>query len=145
MIQWSFPEFEYHHKDLGWFVGFIGLAAILSVIALWQKNLLFLIFTAIAVFVIIFWAKEKPKNLNFSLDKKGVWVEKSFYEYGTFLAFAIKPGGLQLKNKARLRLFLNIPFPEDRLDEIKEHLLAFLPEAEYNESTIDALSRILRF
>lgn len=145
MITWQAPEFEYNSKTEWWFLGVAISACILGLIALWQKNFLFLIFVVIAAIVVIAWGKEHPKLIDFSLDDKQLRVGHQLYELKSFGAFAIKERALQFKNKARLRPFFNISAPKDRVEEIKSHLLKFLPEMDYNESLVDLFSKILRF
>ena len=145
MIEWQLPEFQYHKKSDWWPVWVVFLAFLLGLLALWQKNFLFLIFIIIAAFAVLSIANEKPKNIDFALDDKGLHLGAKFYELKSFSAFALKDGRLQFKNKGRLRPFLTVPYPEDRQEEIKKHLLAFLPEIEYNESLVEVLTNILRF
>ena len=145
MIKWTAPEFEYFKKTEWWQWALIVIAIILGLIALWQRNFLFLIFIAIAAFIIALLAKEKPRNIDFELEKRGLLINKKLYEYRTFASFALKEETLQFKNKERWRPYLTIPIPADQEELVRSYLLAFLPEVEYNESAIDALSRLLRF
>jgi len=145
MIKWSAPEFEYFKKTDWWYWSLIVVAIVLSLVALWQKNFLFLIFIVIAAVIISLLAKERPRDIDFELERRGLLIDKKLYEYKTFSSFALNDHSLQLKNKGRWRPHLTIPIPEGQQEMIKNHLLDFLPEVEYNESAIDVLSRLLRF
>lgn len=150
MINWSAPEFEYHDKSDFWPLFVVFISFLLGLIALWQKNFLFLIFIIIAAVTIIAWREKRPENVDFGLDNRGLWIKKNFYEYKSFASFALMETGdelnsIQFRNKGRFRPYVVVPFPKDKFDEIKKHLLNFLPEVEYNESLIDVFMKILRF
>lgn len=150
MIKWTAPEFEYFKKTEWWHWALMVIAVILGLVALWQRNFLFLIFIVIAALVVSLLAREKPRDINFELEKRGLLINKKLYEYRTFDSFALRQaqdelGALQFKNKERWRPYLTIPITTDQQEPIRSYLLAFLPEVEYNESAIDALSRLLRF
>jgi len=145
MIQWQALEYRYHRKSLNWFVGVIGLALILLIIALWQQNFLFAIFTVIAAGLVVFWGKERPRRLQFTLDKKGLWINRCLYEYKQFDGFAFSENRLQLRYRQHFRPYLTIPLPEKKNRALREQLLVILPEIEYNESLIEALGDWLGF
>jgi len=144
MIQWQALEYRYHRKSLDWFAGVIGLAVILLIIALWQRNFLFAIFIVIAGILVVVWARERPRPILFTLDKKGLWIGRRLHDYRRFDGFALSETQLQLRYKRYLRPYLTVHLPRGRpgkkIKAIQEQLLAFLPEIEYNESLIEALA-----
>lgn len=144
-MKWSSPEFEYKEKSNTWFLTVITIAVVIGLLALWQTNFLFLVFTAVAALMIIVWSQKKPKVINFELDDEGLWIERVFYSYNKFGAFAIKRGSLLFEQKERFRPHLIVSFDKKNLDAIRKHLLDFLPEMEYHESLIDALSGFFGF
>ncbi len=144
-MKWSFPEFEYKEKSNTWFLSVIIVAAVVGLLALWQTNFLFLVFTAVAVLMIIIWSQKKPKMINFELSEDGLWIEKVFYSYNKFSAFAIKPGSMLFEQKERFRPHLTVSFDRKDMDSIRKHLLDFLPEMEYHESLIDVFSGFFGF
>lgn len=151
-IIWYAPEFQYHHKELGWYwLSIIG-SGILFLIALWQKNLLFGIFVVIAELMVIIWAKEFPKNIRFKLSKKGLEIGKmKFYSYEELSGFHIHEededgfSELILKTNKRLHPYLKVLVDKNDIAEIKDYLKNHLPEIEYEEPVSEAISRIIGF
>jgi len=150
-IIWQAPEFQYRHKELEWYWLSIIAAGILFLFALWQKNLLFAIFIVIAEIMLIVWANELPKNLQFKINKNGVQIGglKSYYfeELGGF-HICEKEGGwgeLVLKTRNKLHAYVKILVFNKDIPEIKKFLKEKLPEMEYQESLSDHLGRRIGF
>ncbi len=152
-IRWSAPEYHYYEKDVAWYwlvvIGAIGLGAL----ALWQKNLLFAIFIAIAALMLISWGRRQPKTLNFTLNAKGLTIDdKKIYYFENLTGFAIIPNyaeqelnELLLKTNHHLNGWLRVIIAAQRAEPIKNLLLQYLPEVEYQESLAEHISRILKF
>lgn len=144
MIKWRAPEYEYHEKDVSWYWLAIIFVIILVGLSLWQKNLLFAIFVLIAGAVVIFWGRREPRELEFKLEEKGLYIDKKFIAYEILDGFAVKED-LLLKKKSRLRPYLKLPLPDSQKEAAKKHLLPLLPEIEYQESLAEALAKFLKF
>lgn len=150
-IIWHAPEFKYQSKDISWYWLSIIAASILTLVSLWQKNLLFAIFIIIAETMLVIWAKELPKNLQFKLDKKGVHIGRiKSYNYEELSGFHIiededKTGELILKTKNKLHPYIKILIASKDIPEIKEFLKNHLEEIDYEESLSDGISRMIGF
>lgn len=150
-ITWQAPEFQYRYKNIFWYGASVALAAILIVLALWQNNLLFAIFVIIAEVMILFWAKETPRLLNFRLDNKGITIDKiKFYPYEDLKGFHVaqredQSGALVLKTKNRLQSYVKILANADDIPKIKEFLKNYLKEIEYEESLVSHISDLIGF
>ena len=150
-ITWQAPEFRYHDKDVSWFWLSVIAAGIIFLIALWQKNLLFGIFIILAETMVLFWAKEFPKNIQFKLDKRGVHIGKiKSYLYEDISGFHIieendRMAELVLKTKTKLHPYVKILLVNEDVPDIKEFLKNHLEEIEYEESLSDGISRLIGF
>lgn len=152
-ITWAAPEFHYHEKDERWYwgVGIIALAII--IFALFQKNFLFAIFTAIAAVLVSIWGTRTPKEIAFTLSEKGLDIGgKKFYAYQSLSGFALLPSRdsdvhaeIILRATGRLGGWVKVAIGNDRSEEAKRMLARFLPEIEYEESVADHIARTLRF
>ncbi len=145
MISWTSPEFHYHEKDEAWpFLVILGGLAVAG-FALWQKNFLFFVFALIATGLMLVWGRRRPRHFEFALGTRGVHIDRRLYPYRDFDGFAVNDDILQLSTKSPLRPRFSVIIPEEKAGDIREHLLAFLPEIEYAESFIDALGHLARF
>ena len=149
-ISWQAPEFKYEHKDISWYWLSIIVTGLIILRAIWQKNPLFALFIAIAEIIIIFWAKERPKTLNFKIDDKGVHIDKiRTYNYDDLGGFHIiekdNISELVLKTKNRLHPVVKIIIASINIAKIIDTLNDHLPEVEYEESLADHIDRLLKF
>ncbi len=145
-VRWRAPEFEYRTKGVSWYWLTAIIAILVVAVALWFGNFLFALFVVIAELVVIFWARQLPRELEFKLDEKGLAMEdKKFYPYEDFSGFAVRDSEVIFKQKRRLTPYLKILASESDIGRIKSFLSNHLAEIEYEESLIDHLARILRF
>lgn len=145
MLSWISPEFHYHEKDEAWPI-FVVLAIVcVAGFALWQHNFLFFVFTLIAGGLMLVWGRRRPRHFEFSLTERGISIDGAVRPYRELESFAVSEDMLQLHPKSKLRPHISVIIPENRRAEIREYLLAYLPEIEYTESFIEALGHLLRF
>ena len=149
-MKWSAPEYIQHDKDLSWYFLVIIIVAIIVVISLWQRNFLFAVFSVVAAFTLIAWARRQPNTIHFELDNNGLKIENSFYPKEGFTKFAIKNidnqwSKLLLKKKHKVAFDLVIPVPTEEIDSVRGQCLNSWTETEYHESLVDELAEWLRF
>lgn len=156
-IRWSAPEFPYYEKGRGWQVGVIVVAALVTVIALIQRNFLFAVFAVAGGFLVAFWGRRKPETLEFQLSDKGLDIRgKKFYPVETLTGFAIverpvaegepaEPPELVIRTKSVVNPYLKMEIAKERTEEFRALLTAHLPEIEYQEGLADWIAKVLRF
>ncbi len=150
-IIWQAPEYLYQEKDVSWYWLSIIATAILVLISLWQRNFLFLVFVVIAEAMILFWAKEYPRNIEFKLDSKGIHIGNiKSYPFDDLEGYHIHEENdyaseLILKTRNRFNPHVKILISNDDTEEIKEFLQNHLNELEYDESLNDRISKMLGF
>lgn len=152
-INWSAPEFEFITKGIGWYWLTIIVAIIMSALALWQENVLFVVFIVIAAILVLSWGKSQPKMIDFRLDENGLAIgEQKNYSYGELKGFTIRRGYVDselveivFQKKSKLSPYVKILASGQDADAIKEFLIQHLSEIEYEESLIEHIARILRF
>lgn len=152
-IKWSAPEYHYYPKDVGWYWFVIIAAMAVVVLALWQRNFLFAVFSVIASILILSWGRRPPRQIDFTLSEKGLDIEgKKFYPFENLAGFAIiqnpdnaELSELILQTKNRVGTWVRVIIANQRAEDIKKLLLKFIPEIEYTESMTEHIGRILRF
>lgn len=145
MITWHSNEFHYREKNEAWPAFVVVGAVVIGVIALSQRNLLFVIFTIIATSLMLVWGRRRPRECAFVLDKKGLHIDDRIYPFHDFSSFALYEDTLLMHHKSRIRPYFSIIIPHEKDDAIREYLLAFLPEVEYTESFVEMIGHWLRF
>lgn len=145
-IRWRSPEFRYYKKGLSWYWLTVITALILLVAAVWSSNFLFAFFIIIAELLIIFWGRQKPLEIEFKLDERGLAVgDKKFYPYEAFSGFAIVDEELIFRQKHRLSAHIKAFAEPADLGRIASFLTSRLPEFEYQKSLLEHIAKIIRF
>ena len=149
-FSWEAPEFPYYHKEVGWYWASIFVAAILVIIALWQKNFLFGVFIVIAELLIVSWGSKYPRAVRFEMDERGIGIEDtSSYRYAEIEQYAINPEGdlseLILTLKTKLSTAVVIHFHTHDTGRIREFLRGRLKEVHHDDGIVEALLKLIRF
>ncbi len=153
VISWEAPEFEHRERDVLWYFFMAVVAALLVLLALWQKNFLFVVFVLIAIATLFVWSKRAPRVHRVVIDERAVAIGNfPPHALDSFVGFMIVParqdnpewGKLLLQSKRRLSTHLTILVPRGKLTQIADRLLRQIPQLEYEESATDALIRLLK-
>ncbi len=149
-IQWSAPEFRFYEKTSRWYLVSLIVAIILGALALWQGNILFLIFVIIAEALIFFWGKQLPRLIQYELNDQGILADgKKLHLFTDLEAFALveddQPFELVLKSKRKFATHIKIFVPPEQGQAVKDELLQFLPEFDYQEPLAEHLMKRIRF
>src|SRR3989344_3238199 len=147
---WQAPEHVYYEKTPDWYWGFGLVVAALLFIAYITESVLFGFLIVIGGAGILLFAAPKPRTVTISVTGQGVEVDDRLFPYETLQSFWIfyRPGNRQelvLKSDRGLAHTIKIPLANANPVEIREYLLQYLPEHAEEESTLDALARILKF
>jgi len=150
LLYWKAPEYHHYDKTIDWY-WWVGLVAVgLFGVAVWQGSLLFGILVLISWFVIVLYGIRKPDMLNFSICEHGILVEKTLYPWNNLKSFwifhhppLIKE--ISFESRKTFMPYIRIPLGDRKVDEAREILKKYIPEAEQEESVIDHLSHLARF
>lgn len=151
-IEWHAPEFSYREKDVSWYWISATIAIILLSVSVWQKNFLFAVFIVIAEILILVWAGQKPRTIEFKLDEIGLTIDgKKFYPYSSIAAFSIDENAsgewreLAFRFGHGMRPFLKVFVPSERSEEIEKTLITVIQKTDFEDSFLDILQRLIGF
>jgi len=149
-IQWTAPEFEKREKSPAWFLAVGIFALIFFTIALLMKNFIFAVLIIISVFAIFIYAIKTPRQINFKIDGKGLWIGEKLYPYEELNSFWIffEPSQikeLSIKSKKILAPLIKIPLLDQDPVLIRQALIKFIPEEKQEESLVDIIARGIGF
>lgn len=150
-ISWAAPEYDHQQRDALWYLASIIIAAILLIVALWQRNYLFAVFIILAEIAVIIQANRFPPIWDFEIGGDGVKIgDKKFITYGDIEGFDIHPdtehyNHLVLRVHSRFRPDVKIRIPAAESGNIEARLLEILERREYEPHPADALARFLKF
>ncbi len=138
------PEFEYHERDLFWYLCIVFFAFLFILIALISDNPTFIAVIMLGGSLLIVRSQAKPQLVPFVINDKGIYLKNRFWDYkdikdfslskiddGTYFIFT--PNGT-------FQTSIKVPIKDPEI--IKKKLNNLLLEVEYQESLIDMLIRI---
>ncbi len=149
-IVWLAPEFSYTEKGPGWYWLTLIASAVIFLVAVWQGNILFSIFIVAAEIMLLYWARQNPKTIEFRITAEGFKIGNiKTYEFENLAGFSIVEGRdsseLILKTNTMLHPYVRVYIFNKDQDLIKAFLHKHLEEIEYNEPFSEGISRIIGF
>jgi len=137
LLEWEAPTRIFESKSRGWFVSLSILSvATIVILALLQQFLLALVIGAF-VFMLYAWYKVEPQKIKHAILNSGVRLDSKLYEWRYLRSFCIQKKGAAMV--LSLITFLNLPhqleiiLPEDKVDQVEEVLLKYLPYRECHQ------------
>ena len=139
-IEWSAPEYTHKERGNDWFWG-LGLITIVACgIAIWLHSYVFAVFLAISGCCLIMFTMRRPQDVTFIVETKGLTMGRDLHLWKDLKSFNVKNNEkdayaklLILTSKYFLPIY-TIPFPKEKVDEVKETLLKVIPRSEIDES-----------
>lgn len=150
-IEWEAPEFLRRPKTVSWYWLSAIAAIIILVFAWWQKNIFFGFFIIIAEALVVYFGRQEPRRLKFSVGEQGVMIANEKYlSYDKLASFWMRPKNeefqeLILKNKSHFLPYLKILTDTESSGRIKKILQNHLPEEEYEDNLLDTISELAGF
>jgi hypothetical protein len=139
-IEWSAPEYTHKERGNDWFWG-LGLITIVACgIAIWLHNYVFAVFLIISGCCLIMFTIRRPQDVTFIVETKGLTMGRDLHSWKSLKSFNVKNNDTDVYAKLLIetsKYFLPIytlPFPKEKVDEMKETLLKVLPRSEIDES-----------
>ena len=149
-ISWTASEFISHEKSGGWYI-LLAVAAVVigGLIYLITRDKVAVAVVFFAAGVLAFYASNKPRQLDYAMDQKGITVGKKFHAYEEFKSYSIVPEGafssILLIPHKRFGMSLSIFYPPEGEEAITELFNQRLPLEEHSHDPIDRLLRNIRF
>lgn len=150
-IQWETSEFVYHPKTLVWFAIYGIISIGLLAFAIYTDSLITLIAFILLILITLFFAVQKPSEIDVELSELGIRVNQTFYYYKNITKFWINynPGtvkNLHFETTAYINNVLKLELGHQDPTEVRKFLLNYLPEdLDRHEDIHDVIARKLRF
>jgi len=144
-IKWKAPEFEYREKNSSWYLSAALIGAFIVITALWQRNLLLAVFMVIATVMVVYWGKQKPRTINYTLTTDHFTMNDIVYDLEDFSGFHVDNHLLVFENKKHFDGYIKAFINSDQKNEIREQLEQILPDFDYEESFSEVISRKIGF
>ena len=149
-VVWSSPEFHKVERSARWYLISLGIALALAIFALFQGNILFLLFVVIGEVIILFTTKQHPRSYTYELSDDGVLVDDRLaYIYTELAAFAIADDKINqhvelvLRPKKKYSQYRKILVPRDIIEEVYRVFDARLAEFNYEESFFEVIMKMI--
>jgi hypothetical protein len=151
-ITWYAPEYEHREKDNAWYWKTIIVATILIGLAVWQRNIMFVIFLLLAEIMIIVFGNRQPELIKFDIAEKGVRIkDKWFHPYTHLESFSViinehsRWDDVILHSKNHIHSTIRVKVPKDLLAKVHYSLSLVLEETVYEETLVEAIEHYVGF
>lgn len=148
-VRWRATEYIQREKNPLWFIVFAVVTILLIMLALLViRSNTFAVLVPVMAAALLVYARRPPRELDYTLSRKGLHVNDHLYSYAEFKAFAIVKGDDQysilLIPTKRFKPGVSVYFPEDAGEAIVDILGARLPMQELHLDLVDQIIRKLR-
>ena len=149
-VSWTASEFIAHHKSAQWYVILTGFTLVGAALAyLITKDWVAVGVIALSAVLFGVSASHPPRQLQYSIDGRGVHVGQKSYHYGDFRSFSvIDEGQFSSINFMPLKRFsppLSIYYDPEHEDQIVELLAQYLPMGDHGRTAVEGLMHRIRF
>ncbi len=148
---WTFSEYTKHSRGVFWYVGALGISALLFLYSFKHDNFLFAIIIVMVLLIIFNSHNREPLKIKFSITNQGIWLNQKFYSYKDLNSFWIvynppKVKKLYFEKNNMLKTHLVVPLEDVPYLEVREILSSFLEEDldKEGESLTEILGRALK-
>jgi hypothetical protein len=152
-LSWKAQEYFHQEKSNDWYWG-LGIVAITSaILAIILGNTLFALIIVLFAFIAGMQAHRTPKVLDFELTRRGIVINHVLYPYNNLESFWITDGHVHkpedqrvlIKSKKALMPFIHLPVEGVDIRDVRDYLLAYLPEEETEESLLEKVLEYFGF
>lgn len=149
-IVWTASEFIAHEKPASWFL-ILASVAIVIALAAWliTKDLLTVTVIIVSAFTFGFYARQKPRTLQYRLDELGLTIANKFYSYTDFHSFYIQEEGafysISFFPLKRFGTLITVYFDPTIESQIQQILVPRLPIETKKNDIVDSFMKRIRF
>lgn len=148
-VTWQGYEYLHFEKssDWYWILGIIALTG--AVVSILLSNLLLAVLIVLAAIVGGLYAGREPKLVECSIDRRGIRIDKTRYEFDSLESFWVETEDahpvIVLKSKKTLMPLVLAPLGELHPDQARSILLDYLPEVRHREPFLHKVFEYLGF
>ena len=149
VIRWSAPEYYTQTKGALWYVGFaVCVLGLIALAIFFFHDYIFATLVAVMAFALFLYTNRPPRDVNYSISRKGIHVGDHLHEFSEFREFGLvseaKENTISLIPRKRWASSLTFHFPDEAGETIVDMLAARLPMKDIRQDTIDKLLHLLR-
>lgn len=139
------PEFEYHHKNLLWYLLLVFLSLLFILIGMLTQNYTFIGLIVICAAIVLMKSRKKPEIVPFAIHDTGFYFKNKHWDFKEIKSFSIFT--FEDKNyfvfvpESRMKISIKIPIEDPEI--LREKLNNLVTEVEYQESLTEIIIRLI--
>ena len=150
LIEWTALEYPLQERGPYWWALPSAAALVCVLFAILVKSYLFAGFSALALFVVLLYARRAPREYRFAITGEGVYIGERRHRFSEIESFWIFEHAeryeLSLETKTgRMFPYLSLPLGDTHPNRVRAVLSDFLPEKEHTEMFTDQIARSIGF
>lgn len=132
LLRWQATEYIQHDRTKGWYIGFGIVILVLMALAIFLiKSITFAVLIPVMAAALFVYTRRQPAILDYTLTKKGLYINDKVYPYSNFKSFSIVSHAghntAQLAPRKRFQLGQSVYFPDEVGESLVDMLAARLP------------------
>lgn len=144
LLRWEGTEYVHLARGALWYVIFAIVAIVAIILAIIVlKSITFAILVPVMALALLVYVRRAPEVLQYTLSRKGLYVNDKLYTYDTFRAFGVvshnENHSAVLIPRKRFQIGQTIYFPEELGEQLVDMLAARLPMTEIKPDAVDQL------
>lgn len=148
-IEWTAMERKGHSHAPDWYWAVSIIAISIAVTAVILNNMLFAVLVALSTVVLFLRTLQKPREMQYALTVKGLWINKEFSSWKSLESFWVEDAYgepmLIVKSKGLIAPLICIPLEGLEPEAVRDYLLTALPEVEHHEPLSKRIMEFLGF
>ncbi|MBP9695455.1 MAG: hypothetical protein KBD73_03580 [Candidatus Magasanikbacteria bacterium] len=139
---WKVEEFFQYARNRSWYIFMISSGLVLVLYGILSNNFLFSLIIILTAIILFMHSRQEPQAIPFHITELGVVIGNRFYHYDELSGFYVvyQPPDVKVLfflPKSPLRPRLSVPLYDINPVEVRETLLAYLPEdTEHTEEPV---------
>lgn len=144
LLRWQASEYIQHDRTTRWYIMFGVVTLVLMALAIILiKSITFAILIPVMAAALFVYTRRQPAILDYTLTKKGLYINDKLYPYSNFKAFSVVSHAghntAQLVPRKRFQLGQSVYFPAEVGEPLVDMLAARLPMQQAHPDLYDRI------
>jgi len=144
LFSWSAPARPFKKKNRQFYVKLYAIAGIIGLILFLAEGIMPVVLLVSLLFLYFVMNTVEPETIEYRITNKGIYMAKKLNEWESLTGFWFSVRSEIDLLIVETKIFpgrLEFVIPSEKKEEIKKHLLAFLPEEEAKTSYTDKATK----
>ena len=140
LFSWSAPARPFKRKNRQFYVKLYAIAGLVGLVLFLAEGIMPVVLLVSLLFLYFVMNTVEPETIEYKITTRGIYMAKKISEWESLTRFWFSLRSEKDLLIVEMKVFpgrLEFVIPSDKKEEIKRHLLSYLPEEEISLSALD--------